>query len=167
MKRCRILRGDVHDSTTLKISDKTLSITKSLEKMLQHLRLPSKIGYTARDHDPSVPHRLWTDAICLYLDRYRTKHRGNLRFGPLYFEGFRLRIWAMGECRLRSGKLGQDPNPSLGAQKGSKVLLIIILDFSFSLIPPSNNIQHTPTTICQPYPWYPHLGAACSFTCLP
>ena len=28
---------------------------------------------------------LWIDSICLYLDRYRTKYRGNLRLGPLFF----------------------------------------------------------------------------------
>ena len=33
--------------------------------MPQHLRLLSKTGYTARDHGPSVPRRLWIDAICI------------------------------------------------------------------------------------------------------
>jgi hypothetical protein len=31
---------------------------------------------------------LWVDAICLYFDRYRTKYLGNLRFRPLFSEGF-------------------------------------------------------------------------------
>jgi hypothetical protein len=32
---------------------------------------------------------LWIDALCLYVSRYRTKLCGNLRFGPLFFEGLR------------------------------------------------------------------------------
>jgi hypothetical protein len=31
---------------------------------------------------------LWCDAICIYLDRYRTKCCRNLRFEPLFSEGF-------------------------------------------------------------------------------
>jgi hypothetical protein len=32
---------------------------------------------------------LWIDAICLYFDRYQRKYHINLRFGPLFYEGFR------------------------------------------------------------------------------
>lgn len=32
---------------------------------------------------------LWIDALCIYLDRYRMKDCRNLRFGPLFSEGFR------------------------------------------------------------------------------
>jgi hypothetical protein len=32
------------------------------------------------------------DALCLYLDRHRTKYRGNLRLGPLFSEGFRFAL---------------------------------------------------------------------------
>jgi len=35
---------------------------------------------------------LWVDALCLYLDRRRTKYRGNLRLGPLFSEGFRFAL---------------------------------------------------------------------------
>ena len=31
---------------------------------------------------------LWVDAICIYSDRSRIKHCRNLRFGPLFSEGF-------------------------------------------------------------------------------
>jgi hypothetical protein len=34
---------------------------------------------------------LWIDSLCLYLDRHRTKYRGNLRPGPLFLRGFVLR----------------------------------------------------------------------------
>jgi Heterokaryon incompatibility protein (HET) len=30
----------------------------------------------------------WIDAICIYLDQHRNKYRRNLRFGPLFCEGF-------------------------------------------------------------------------------
>lgn len=31
---------------------------------------------------------LWVDAVCIYLDRYRTKYCRNLTFAPLICEGF-------------------------------------------------------------------------------
>jgi hypothetical protein len=47
-----------------------LEITRNLKSALQHLR------------DEENVRILWVDAICLYLDRYRTKYCGNLRLGP-------------------------------------------------------------------------------------
>ena len=47
--------------------------------------------------------------ICLYLDRYRTKCRGNFRFGPLSSEGFRfthLGSWVSAVLFLTHRKLG-------------------------------------------------------------
>ena len=35
---------------------------------------------------------LWIDSLCIYLDRHRTKYRGNLRLGPLFSEGFRFTL---------------------------------------------------------------------------
>jgi hypothetical protein len=35
-------------------------------------------------------------AVCLYIDRYRTKYRGNLRFGPPFSEGFRFALSGSG-----------------------------------------------------------------------
>src|SRR6266536_6630256 len=59
MKPSHIHGGDVQDATPLGIGAKTLSMTTNLEKMFQRLRLASKISYSARDHDPTVPRRLW------------------------------------------------------------------------------------------------------------
>jgi hypothetical protein len=35
---------------------------------------------------------IWVDALCIYVDRYRTKYRGKLRLGPLFSEGFRFAL---------------------------------------------------------------------------
>ena len=40
---------------------------------------------------------LWIDALCLYVSRYRTKYRRNLRLGPLFSKG--LRFYALGLVR--------------------------------------------------------------------
>jgi len=37
----------------------------------------------------SVKREIWIDAICIYVDRHQRKHHKNLRFGPLFSEGFR------------------------------------------------------------------------------
>ena len=39
-----------------------------------------------RSLKPSFP--IWIDALCLYFDRYQTEYLRNLRFGPLFSEGF-------------------------------------------------------------------------------
>jgi hypothetical protein len=39
-------------------------------------------------HD--VPRVLWVDALCLYVNRHRTKYRRNLRLGPLFSEGLHI-----------------------------------------------------------------------------
>lgn len=55
----------------------TLPIGRNLALTLRHLRFKDR-------------HRtLWVDAVCLYLDRYRTRYRGNSRSRPLFSEGFR------------------------------------------------------------------------------
>jgi hypothetical protein len=53
----------------------------------------------------------WFDTLCLYVDRYRTKCRGNLRIGPLFSEEFRFVLGA----RM----------PPLLASARSKVVFII------------------------------------------
>jgi hypothetical protein len=35
------------------------------------------------------------DAVCLYIDRYRTKHRGNLGLRPLFSGGFRFALFGL------------------------------------------------------------------------
>jgi hypothetical protein len=37
----------------------------------------------------------WIDAICLYVDQYRTKYRGNVRLRPSFSEGFHFALVAL------------------------------------------------------------------------
>ena len=55
----------------------TIGLTHNLAVALRHLRYRrfSRV--------------LWIDAICIYADRYQRKYYRNLRFGPLFSEGFR------------------------------------------------------------------------------
>jgi len=57
-----------------------IAVTNSLFLALRRLRHPHQYRL------------LWADAICIYLDRHRTKYRGNLRLGPLFSEGFRFAL---------------------------------------------------------------------------
>jgi Heterokaryon incompatibility protein (HET) len=43
---------------------------------LYRVRLPDRSRY------------VWADAVCIYPDRSRIKHRKNLRLGPLFYEAF-------------------------------------------------------------------------------
>jgi len=61
----------------IQVKGETLKITANLALALRYVRLTDQ------------PLTLWVDAICLYLDRHRTKCRGNLRVGPLFSEGAR------------------------------------------------------------------------------
>jgi hypothetical protein len=38
---------------------------------------------------------LWIDSVCLYVDRYQRKYHRNLRFGPLFSEGFHFALEGM------------------------------------------------------------------------
>jgi hypothetical protein len=58
-----------------------LKITKTLHSALLPLQLPNQARL------------IWADAICIYFDRYRTEYRRNLRFRPLFSEGFRFASW--------------------------------------------------------------------------
>ena len=54
-----------------------LLVTENLGRALPYLRL--------RDQ----PRVLWIDAICPYVDQHEAENHQNLRFGPLFSEGFR------------------------------------------------------------------------------
>jgi hypothetical protein len=69
--------GDQSDVRVVSVDGKRLQITASLECALRHIR------------DSRRVHHVWADGVCLYVDRYRTKYRGNLRLGPLFSKGFR------------------------------------------------------------------------------
>ena len=64
--------GDPNNRVDIICDGQTLAITASLEDVLRRARL---------DTDVRI---LWTDGICMYLDRYRTKCCRNLRFKPLF-----------------------------------------------------------------------------------
>jgi hypothetical protein len=61
----------------ISLSQSTFGVTENLFAALRSLRRE----IAAR--------RIWIDAICLYVDRYQRKYHINLRFGPLFSEGFR------------------------------------------------------------------------------
>jgi hypothetical protein len=68
-----------------------LQIMPNLASALQKVRsilLPGQHPRYLRQ-----PGRFWADAICIYLDLYRTKHLRNLRCKLQFFEGFVLRVW--------------------------------------------------------------------------
>jgi Heterokaryon incompatibility protein (HET) len=68
-------RGDTDDTVPIVIGCKTSKATRSLDGALRALR--------ARNIE-----RVWADAICIYVDRSRSKYRRNLRIKPLFREGF-------------------------------------------------------------------------------
>ena len=72
--------GDVFQIGEILVDGQPFRATSNLVAALEHFR--------STEHDV----RLWIDAICLYVDRYQTKYRGNLRLGPLFLRGFVLRI---------------------------------------------------------------------------
>ncbi|KUJ08012.1 uncharacterized protein LY89DRAFT_691320 [Mollisia scopiformis] len=69
--------GQDKAATPMVIGRTNISLTRNLDTALRHLRY--------RDSARA----LWVDAICIYFDRSPTEYRRNLRFGPLFSEGFR------------------------------------------------------------------------------
>jgi Heterokaryon incompatibility protein (HET) len=67
------LPDDVHP---ILINNSTIFIRKNLYLALLSLRRKDACR------------TLWVDAVCTYSDRYRTKYLRNLRFKPLFCEGF-------------------------------------------------------------------------------
>jgi hypothetical protein len=56
--------------------ENSFRVTRNCEAALRRLR------------ERAIRRFLRDDAISLYLNRYRTKYRGNLRLGPPFSEGF-------------------------------------------------------------------------------
>jgi hypothetical protein len=68
--------GSLEETEAITINGMPVIIGKNLAAALDRLR--------------SNPiYKMWVDAVCIYVNRYRTKYRGNLRIGPLISEGFR------------------------------------------------------------------------------
>jgi hypothetical protein len=67
--------GDPKATLPITLHGKPHHITKNLEVALRHLRYPER------------ERTLWVDALCIYLDRHRTKCHRNLRFEPQFCEG--------------------------------------------------------------------------------
>jgi hypothetical protein len=72
--------GDPFTTAPILLDGIEFPITVNLESALRHFRLEEKSRL------------LWADAICLYVDRYQRKYHRNLRFGPLFSEGFRFAL---------------------------------------------------------------------------
>jgi hypothetical protein len=70
--------GDPTQEGTIIVNDRPFAVARNLLEASQSLR-----------HGQALV-TLWIDAICLYVDRYQRKYHRNLRFGPLFSEGFRL-----------------------------------------------------------------------------
>ena len=68
--------GDPNVRKLILLDREPFPVTLNLEAALRALRLSGQVA----NH--------LIDALCLYLDRYRTKYRGNLVLGPLFSEGF-------------------------------------------------------------------------------
>ena len=70
---------------------KILSLSVSLNMKRQELQnlWESCVTREVKSRVVTGSRFFWNDAICFYLDRYRTKFRGNLRLRPLFSEGFR------------------------------------------------------------------------------
>jgi hypothetical protein len=69
--------GQSDETSTIQLENDTFVVTPNLHSALRHLR--------RKDEDQL----LWIDAICLYVDRYQRNYHRNLRFRPLFSEGFR------------------------------------------------------------------------------
>jgi hypothetical protein len=61
----------------IRLQGQIISIGENLWYALHCLRLETSLI------------ELWIDALCLYVDRYQRKYHRNLRFRPLFSEGFR------------------------------------------------------------------------------
>jgi hypothetical protein len=60
------------------------------ERPLESFTVTENVGVVLRQLQRlDRPRVLWIDQVRIYADRYRTKYRRNLRFGPLFSEGFR------------------------------------------------------------------------------
>jgi hypothetical protein len=68
--------GDPNVTRPINLDGYSFGVTTNLKSTLLHLR-----HRTQREN-------LWIDAICTYSDRSRIKHCRNLRFEPLFSEGF-------------------------------------------------------------------------------
>jgi hypothetical protein len=67
--------GNDKDRVTIIVDAQPVKIRRNLWKFLSVLRKSDEARL------------VWVDALCIYLDRYRTKCRRNLRFEPLFCEG--------------------------------------------------------------------------------
>jgi hypothetical protein len=65
-------------------------------RLLASLKLGLKIWLSGRPEDlPGCDLStsfVGVDVVCLYVDRYQRKYHRNLRFGPLFSEGFRFAL---------------------------------------------------------------------------
>ena len=68
--------GDANDTTTIIVNQLPVMVTKSLARCLQSLRRYTISHAQILDQPPLT---IWVDAVCIYLDRHRTKYCRNLR----------------------------------------------------------------------------------------
>lgn len=73
--------GDIRDSTTILANDHTISITKSLETALRHLRYSDKSRY------------LWVDAICINQEDILEKSEQVAKMGLIYENADSVLVW--------------------------------------------------------------------------
>jgi hypothetical protein len=77
---------------------KTEDITLDGTAVAVTTNLASALRYVKKHWESIFPDndkgsfRLWVDAVCLCVDRYQRKYHRNLRFGPLFSEGFRFAL---------------------------------------------------------------------------
>jgi hypothetical protein len=83
-----------------------LRLLRNLGHALQRIRSPPpeplgipsmitstlNLGKREKVQGNEAGRRIWIDALCLYLDRHRTKCRRNLRLSPLFSEGIRFAL---------------------------------------------------------------------------
>jgi hypothetical protein len=68
--------GSPEETKTITINGMPVTVRKNLAATLDCIR-------------STHVDKVWIDAVCVYLDRYRTKYYRNLRFEPLFRKGLR------------------------------------------------------------------------------
>jgi len=81
----------------------TMEVTANLESALRHLQQPSSIWPSPAEDRPSLPHRLWVDALCLNQADNDEKNQQVPRMYAIYSCASRVLVW-LGEGRENSNE---------------------------------------------------------------
>jgi hypothetical protein len=82
--------GDIRDSANITFDGRTVSVTKSLETALRHLRYPDK------------SRTLWVDYVCINQEDIQERSQQVAKMGSIYEQATSVLIW-LGLATLNSG----------------------------------------------------------------